>query len=268
VLWYQGESNSENARQNGELLPALIEDYRKAFSQSSLPFLYVQLPNFGDANYLPTEGSWPILREAALNTLSVPNTGMAVTIDLGEWNDIHPDNKKDVGERLALAARKLVYKEKNLVSSGPLLRSSEIQDDKIVLEFDHTGKGLIANDGEELSHISIAAADKKFVWAKTRIEGNKVIAWSEDIRNPKYVRYAWSDNPAGANLYNSEGLPANNPSADPTHSLRLLSSNIQSTVLLAKRPLFSAPKGRFVSFLFFGSRMLSPLTFEIHICPR
>lgn len=208
VLWYQGESNSENARQYGELLPALIEDYRKAFSQSSLPFLYVQLPNFGDANYLPTEGSWPILREAALNTLSVPNTGMAVTIDLGEWNDIHPDNKKDVGYRLALAARKLVYKEKNLVSSGPLLRSSEIQDDKIVLEFDHTGKGLIANDGEELSHISIAAGDKKFVWAKTRIEGNKVVAWSEDIRNPKYVRYAWSDNPAGANLYNSEGLPA------------------------------------------------------------
>lgn len=208
VLWYQGESNSGNARQYGELLPALIEDYRKSFSQPSLPFLYVQLPNFGDANYLPTEDTWPILREAALNTLTVPNTGMAVTIDLGEWNDIHPDNKKDVGDRLALAARKLVYKEKNLIFSGPLLRSSKIQNDRIILEFDHAGTGLISNDGEELSHFSIAANDKKFVWAKTRIEGDKVIVWSEDITEPKYVRYAWSDNPAGANLYNSEGLPA------------------------------------------------------------
>jgi len=208
VLWYQGESNSENPIQYRKLLPALIEDYRRAFSQPQLPFLYVQLPNFGDANYLPTEGSWPILREAALKALAIPNTGMAVTIDLGEWNDIHPDNKKDVGERLALAARKLVYREKSLVSSGPLYRSSEIRDEEIVLNFDHTGSGLIANDGEELSHFSIATDDKKFVWAKARIEGDKVIVRAEGITHPRYVRYAWSDNPAGANLYNFEGLPA------------------------------------------------------------
>lgn len=208
VLWYQGESNSGNAVEYRKLLPALIKDYRKVFSQPSLPFLFVQLPNFGDANYLPTEGDWPILREAALETLSVPNTGMAVTIDLGEWNDIHPDNKKDVGERLALAARKLVYNEKNLVSSGPLFRSSRTDGNKIIIEFDHVGSGLIANDGEALSHFSIADDSKKFVWAKTRIVGNKVIVWAEEMDNPKYVRYAWSDNPAGANLYNSDGLPA------------------------------------------------------------
>lgn len=208
VLWYQGESNSGNASEYSKLLPALIEDYRKVFSQPLLPFLYVQLPNFGDANYLPAEGSWPILREAALKTLAVPNTGMAVTIDLGEWNDIHPDNKKDVGERLALAARNLVYKERNLVSSGPLYKSSEVKGNEIILSFDHTGSGLIANDGEDLAHFSIAGEDKKFVWAKARIEGNKVIVSGENLAQPKYVRYAWSDNPAGANLYNSEGLPA------------------------------------------------------------
>lgn len=208
VLWYQGESNSDNPIAYRKLLPALIRDYRNVFSQPSLPFLYVQLPNFGDANYLPTEGSWPLLREAELKTLVVPNTGMAVTIDLGEWNDIHPDNKKDVGERLALAARKLVYGERNLVSSGPVFKSFETQNDKIVLTFDHTGSGLVSKDGEELSHLSISGADKKFVWAKSRIEGNKVVVWADDITSPKYVRYAWSDNPAGANLYNAEGLPA------------------------------------------------------------
>lgn len=208
VLWYQGESNSGNATQYAELLPALIKDYRRVFTQPSLPFLYVQLPNFGDANYLPTEDSWPILREAALKSLSVPNTAMAVTIDLGEWNDIHPDNKKDVGVRLALAARKTVYGERDLVSSGPICKSYEVKDDKIILTFDHIGSGLVSHDGEDLSHFSIAAEDKKFVWAKTRIEGNKVVVWAEEVSSPRYVRYAWSDNPSGANLYNAEGLPA------------------------------------------------------------
>ncbi|MGV3705593.1 MAG: sialate O-acetylesterase [Arcticibacter sp.] len=208
VLWYQGESNSGNATQYAELLPALIKDYRRVFTQPSLPFLYVQLPNFGDANYLPTEDSWPILREAALKSLSVPNTAMAVTIDLGEWNDIHPDNKKDVGVRLALAARKTVYGERDLVSSGPICKSYEVKDDKIILTFDHIGGGLVSHNGEDLSHFSIAAEDKKFVWAKTRIEGNKVVVWAEEVSSPRYVRYAWSDNPSGANLYNAEGLPA------------------------------------------------------------
>lgn len=208
VLWYQGESNTGNAAQYHLLLPALIQDWRSKWGKGALPFLYVQLPNFGDADYLPSESSWAVLREAARKTLSLPNTGMAITIDLGEWNDIHPDNKKDVGERLALAARKMVYGEKDLVSSGPLFQSSKIEGSKIRLRFTSTGSGLVAIDGEELSGFAIAGADKKFVWANAKIEGDNVVVWHDAVSQPMYVRYAWADNPFGANLYNKEGLPA------------------------------------------------------------
>jgi sialate O-acetylesterase len=149
-----------------------------------------------------------VLREAALKTLSVPNTAMAVTIELGEWNDIHPDNKKDVGERLALGAMKLAYGEKDIVASGPIYQSSKIEGNKIIVSFTNTGSGLIAVDDEELNQFAIAGADKKFVWAKAKIEGDKVVVWNDDIAQPMYVRYAWADNPFGANLYNKEGLPA------------------------------------------------------------
>jgi len=208
VLWYQGESNIGNAREYKKLLPALISDWRTKFSSPKLPFYYVQLPNFGDADYLPVESAWAVMREAALQTLRIPNTGMAVTIDLGEWNDIHPDNKKDVGERLALIARHFNYGEKNLVYSGPLYKSFEIMGNKIVLSFDHIGSGLISIDGEELTPFAVAGADKKFVWAKAAIVGDKVEVWSEEVPEPKYVRYAWSDNPVDPNLYNAEKLPA------------------------------------------------------------
>ncbi len=208
ILWYQGESNSGNPAAYKKLLPALISDWRDKWQQKNLPFLYVQLPNFMEVNYLPSESNWALMREAALQTLSVPNTAMAVTIELGEWNDIHPDNKKDVGERLALAAQKLVYGEKNLVASGPLYQSAKVEDDKIIISFTNTGSGLTAIDDEELSWFAIAGEDKKFVWAKAKIEGDKVVVWSEEVPQPKYVRYAWADNPYGANLYNKEGLPA------------------------------------------------------------
>ena len=132
---------------------------------------------------------------------------MAVTIDLGEWNDIHPDNKKDVGERLALAALKLSFNE-NIVHSGPIYQSSMIDGNKIILNFTNTGSGLISNDGEELGEFAVAGADKKFVWAKAKIEGDKVVVWNDSISNPMYVRYAWADNPVNPNLYNKEGLPA------------------------------------------------------------
>jgi sialate O-acetylesterase len=148
-----------------------------------------------------------VIREAALKTLSVPNTAMAVTIDVGEWNDIHPDDKKDVGERLALGAMKIAYGE-NIVSSGPLFQSAKIEGSKISISFTDVGSGLTTNDGEELNYFSIAGADKKFVWAKAKIEGDKVVVWNDEIPQPMYVRYAWADNPFGANLYNKEGLPA------------------------------------------------------------
>lgn len=207
ILWYQGESNTGNANEYTKLLPALIKDWRNQWKQGDVPFIYVQLPNFMETDYLPSESQWAELREAQLKTLSVPNTAMAVAIDLGEWNDIHPDNKKDVGERLALAALQTVYHE-NIVGSGPVFTSAHIEKDSIILSFSNTGSGLINIDGEELSEFAIAGADKKFVWAKARIEGDKVVVWNDEISNPLYVRYAWADNPVNPNLYNKEGLPA------------------------------------------------------------
>ena len=206
-LWYQGESNAGQPEEYAKLLPALIHDWRKKWKQDELPFLYVQLPGFMDYNYLPSESNWAILRESQLKALSVPNTAMAVAIDLGEWNDIHPDNKRDVGERLALAAQKLAYGE-NIVYSGPIYQSSKIEGSKIIITFNHTGRGLITKDGEEPGEFVIAGADKKFVWAKAKIDGDKIIVWNDDVQNPLHVRYAWADNPVNPNLYNKEGLPA------------------------------------------------------------
>jgi sialate O-acetylesterase len=207
-LWYQGEANASRAAEYVKLQPALITDWRNKWKQDDLPFLYVQLPGFMDVNYLPSESQWAELREAQLKSLSVPGTAMAVAIDLGEWNDIHPDRKKEVGDRLALVAEKIAYGEKNIVFSGPIYQSSTIDGTKIVISFTNTGSGLITNDGEELSEFAVAGADKKFVWGTAKIEGDKIIAWNYDIKNPMYVRYAWADDPENPNLYNQEGLPA------------------------------------------------------------
>jgi sialate O-acetylesterase len=161
-----------------------------------------------EVQYSPSESQWAELREGQLLALSVPNTAMAVAIDAGEWNDIHPLDKKDVGDRLALAAEHLAYGDKDVVYSGPIYRSGSIAGDSIVLNFDHTGSGLMAKGGGPLHGFAIAGADKKFVWADARIEGDHVVVSSDEIREPKYVRYAWADNPVFANLYNKEGLPA------------------------------------------------------------
>lgn len=205
--WYQGESNAGKPQEYEKLMLALMNDWRNKWNQGTLPFLYVQLPGFMDYNYLPSESGWAMLREAQLKALSAPNSAIAVAIDLGEWNDIHPDNKKDVGERMALGAFKLAYGE-NIVYSGPLYKSATVESDKIIISFDHVGSGLITNDEEAPGDFAIAGADKKFVWAKAKIEGNKVIVWSDEIKQPMYVRYAWADNPVHPNLYNKEGLPA------------------------------------------------------------
>ncbi|MEO6456343.1 MAG: sialate O-acetylesterase [Ginsengibacter sp.] len=208
ILWYQGEGNISNASDYEKLLPVMITDWRTRWKQNDIPFVYIQLPNFGEVQYLPSESPWAVLREGELKTLSVPNTGMAVAIDLGEWNDLHPMNKKDVGIRLALAAEKVAYGEEKIVYSGPIYQSTKTEGGKIIISFNNTGSGLITNNGEELNHFAIAGADKKFVWAKAKIDGNKVMVWNDDIADPVYVRYAWADNPEGANLYNNEGLPA------------------------------------------------------------
>jgi sialate O-acetylesterase len=207
-LWYQGEANTFNAKEYASLMPALIKDWRNKWQQGELPFLFVQLPGFMDVQYLPSESQWAATREAQLKTLAVANTGMAVAIDLGEWNDIHPDNKKDVGERLALWARHLSYGDSSSVFSGPLYQSQQVDGNKIIINFTNTGSGLITKDGEAPGEFAIAGADKKFVWAKATISGNQVVVWNDGVTNPVYVRYAWADNPDNPNLYNKEGLPA------------------------------------------------------------
>jgi sialate O-acetylesterase len=207
VIWYQGESNAGRPAEYRQLFPALIRDWRTQWKQADFPFLFVQLCNFMDPKDQPTESNWALLREAQLKALSVPNSGMAVTIDIGEWNDIHPLNKKDVGQRLALAARKIAYGDQTVVCSGPLYQSMKIDVNKIILTFSNTGSGLTAKGGS-LKYFAIAGADKKFVWAKATIEDDHVVVWSEKVSNPVHVRYAWADDPEGANLYNAEGLPA------------------------------------------------------------
>jgi sialate O-acetylesterase len=209
VIWYQGESNaSRNPSEYHKLFSALIADWRKKWNQGDFPFLYVQLPNFMEAKDQPSESGWAELREAQLKTLSVPNTAMAVAIDIGEWNDIHPLNKEDVGKRLALAAQNVAYGEKDVVYSGPTYQSMKADGNKIILTFTNTNGGLVAKGCDELKYFAIAGPDKKFVWAKAEIKDNKVIVWNDEITNPVAVRYAWADNPEGANLYNKAGLPA------------------------------------------------------------
>jgi sialate O-acetylesterase len=206
-VWYQGESNTGRAAEYATLQPAMINDWRIKWNLGELPFIYAQLPGFMDYNYIPSESNWALFRESQLKSLSVPNTTMAVTIDLGEWNDIHPDNKKDVGERLAFGALKIAYGE-NIVYSGPIYQSAMVEGNKIVISFHHTGSGLTTNDGEVPAEFAIAGEDKKFVWAKAKMEGDKIVVWSDAVAKPMYVRYAWADNPVNPNLYNKEGLPA------------------------------------------------------------
>ena len=208
ILWYQGESNAGRPDEYRRLLPALINDWRQHFAQGDLPFIVVQLPNFMDPVKVPSESNWALMREAQEEALKLPATGLAVTIDIGEWNDIHPLNKMDVGKRLALAARKVAYGDDSLVFSGPTYKSMRIRGRRVIVTFDNTGSGLCTRGSRRLQYFAIADNDMKFIWAKARIRGNKVIVRDRKIRKPVAVRYAWADNPEGANLYNREGLPA------------------------------------------------------------
>ncbi len=206
AIWYQGESNAGRAYQYRELFPLLIKDWRAQWQQGDFPFLFVQLANFRAANAEPVDDDWAELRETQAMTLSLPNTGMAVTIDIGDANDIHPGNKQEVGNRLALNARRLVYEEK-ITHIGPQYKSMELEGNRIRLLFDHVDEGLMSKNGEELKGFALAGADRKFVWAKAVIEGNAVVASHDKIAQPVAVRYAWSSNPV-CNLYNQAGLPA------------------------------------------------------------
>ncbi|WP_198661664.1 sialate O-acetylesterase [Lewinella sp. IMCC34183] len=214
--WYQGESNVGRAQDYYDYLPALITDWRAQFGQGELPFLTVQLANFQDATYLPVESQWAVLRDAQLQSLALPNTGVAVTTDIGEWNDIHPLNKLDVAERLALEARHVAYGEDTLTYSGPRYRSAIVAGDSVRIRFDQTGAGLTTTDGLAPQYFAIAGYDRRYTWAKARIEGDEVVVWSEEVSDPRFVRYAWADNPVGANLTNETGIPASPFQTDST----------------------------------------------------
>lgn len=208
VIWYQGESNADKPLEYCELFSCMIEDWREKWQQGNFPFLFVQLANFMETKNYPAESNWAMLRNAQLKTLKLPNTGMAVITDIGEWNDIHPLNKEDVGKRLALAAQKVAYGDKQVVYSGPSYQSMSVEGNRAILSFTNLGSGLVAKGGIELKHFAIAGENNQFVWAKAEIVNNQVVVSSEKVSHPVAVRYAWSDNPEAANLYNKEGLPA------------------------------------------------------------
>lgn len=206
AIWYQGESNATRAYQYRRLFPAMISDWRTLWGQGDFPFLFVQLAAFGPNGQKLGESDWAELREAQLMTLSAsPKTGMALAIDVGTYDDIHPRNKQPVGARLALSARAVAYGEK-IVHSGPVYKSMKVEGDKISLSFNHTGGGLEARGGE-LKGFIIAGDDKVWREAKAEIKGNRVIVFSPEVSKPVAVRYGWMKFPT-CNLYNKEGLPA------------------------------------------------------------
>jgi len=208
AIWYQGESNTGKPEEYHELFATMIRNWREQWNEGDFPFIFVQLPNFMKAQEEPSESNWALLRESQRKTLALPNTGMAVTIDIGEWNDIHPFNKKDVGKRLALAAEKVAYGENDIVYSGPSYESMKKEGDKVTLTFSSIGSGLMVKGSDTLEGFAIAGPDHHFVWANAKIDGNKVVVWSKNVSNPVAVRYGWADNPEDANLFNKQGLPA------------------------------------------------------------
>jgi sialate O-acetylesterase len=206
AIWYQGESNAGRAFQYRRLFKTMITDWRNEWGQGDFPFLFVQLANYQRRNVTPVEDTWAELREAQTMALDLPNTGMAVTIDIGDALDIHPGNKQDVGKRLALNALALVY-DRDVPYSGPIYAGMEVSGNVAELSFDHVYDGLATAGGGELKGFSICGEDSVFVWADAEIAGDKVLVSTPLVSNPLAVRYAWASNPE-CNLVNSAGLPA------------------------------------------------------------
>lgn len=217
-IWYQGEDNASAPEEYRSLFPLMINDWRTRWKQGNLPFLYVQLANYMKQQPEPSESNWAALREAQTMTLTQPNTGMATIIDLGEADNIHPKNKQEVGRRLALVAKKLVYK-KQVQASGPVYQGHKIEGNKIRISFSETGSGLAVKGDGNLRGFAVAGSDQKFYWANAVIDGNTVVLYSDKVKVPVAVRYAWADNPY-CNLINKEGLPAVPFRTDVTESTR------------------------------------------------
>ena len=213
AIWYQGESNASAARLYRKLFPTMILSWRRAWMNGGLagsempefPFLFVQLANYKARHEQPVESQWAELREAQLMTLEMPHTGMAVAIDVGEANDIHPKNKQEVGRRLALNAEATVYFQ-DQEYSGPIYGGAQIEEGKIRLSF-RNAEGMKAQDGGPLKGFAIAGEDRVFRWADVEIQGDHIVVSSKEVPTPAAVRYAWADNPE-CNLINAAGLPA------------------------------------------------------------
>jgi sialate O-acetylesterase len=205
AIWYQGESNAEfqwRVEQHRQLLPLLINDWRGQWGLGDFPFLFVQLPGMGRPN-------WPAFRNDQRQILDrVPNTGMAVTIDVGHPTNVHPRNKRPVGERLAAWALGTTY-GRDIVYSGPLLKSTTVDGGKVTLTFEHAGTGLVSTDGEPLRHFEVAGTDGLFHAAIARIVGDKVVVSSNRVLHPRQICYAWTPFPdPPVNFFNVDGFPA------------------------------------------------------------
>jgi sialate O-acetylesterase len=210
VLWYQGESNALRGFQYRELFARMIKDWRKKFNNSTLPFVYAQLPNYKKIPSKPVDAEWAETRESQAEVLKLPFTSMACTIDQGEANDIHPKYKNEVGKRLALQAEYNVYGIKDFVPSGPVYKSMKIEGSSILIEFQVTGEGLKTKDANKMvKGFAIAGEDKTFVFANAEIlSKNTVVVKNASINKPIAVRYAWADNPGELNLTNNTDMPA------------------------------------------------------------
>lgn len=209
AIWYQGEANADRAYQYRKSFPLMIADWRSRWGLGNFPFYFVQLASW-DANHGNSQrgSSWAELREAQTMTLSLPNTGMAVTTDIGESHDIHPKNKQDVGWRLAAIAMNDCYGKK-MEYSGPVYQSMQVNGSEIMLTFAHTGTGLTAHDPYGyIKGFEIAGADHQFHYAKAMIKDNQLILFQDSVSNPVAVRYGWADDAGESNLFNKEGFPA------------------------------------------------------------
>ena len=219
AIWYQGESNAGGWVDYMTLFPLLIKDWRAKWNDPAMPFVFVQLAAFERhtptkpladdfwKKLQPSDPSWAKLREVQTATLNLPNTGMAVAIDIGNHSDIHPNDKQTLAKRVAAEAERLAYGRKG-VTAGPMYESMKIEGNKIRLGFTNVGKGLVAKGGKKLNCFAIAGKDGKFVWANARIEGASVLVWADSVKEPVAVRYAWSGYPGEPNFYNEEGFPA------------------------------------------------------------
>jgi sialate O-acetylesterase len=207
ILWYQGESNGdtdEDAKNYAACFTALINDWREKSGRGNIPFLFVQLPLFGTPGENTEKSRWALIREGQAAALSLPATGMAVGLDLGEWNDLHPLNKKEMGRRLALAASAVVFGEKNN-APGPLFRSIRQEGEKLVMEFDKAGTALKAT---EQIHVTVLAGEKAFRLPAFISGTDSLTVDVSGVPGPDTVLYAWADNPTDQGLYNSDDLPA------------------------------------------------------------